>query len=496
LLSFLLKNKLPVFLFLLGMVGLSLWMYPRLHTGFLPRWDEGAFVLNYQAPPGTSLRETNRLLVRLENLMKEEPDIAAYSRRTGRGIAHRHPANEGDYLISLSKNPQKSTFQIMDELNQKASRQIPGLYLDFVQVLPDRLKDLAGEEKPIDILIYGNDQSVLLQTARRVAEKLKPIPGLVGLRPGEWPSEPEFDVTVNHRRAAQLGFRPGEVRRLVETALWGRVATTIKRGTQLAGVRVRYPDFYRKNLEALNRLSLYAPTGALIPLKQIATVRVREGQAAITHENGSLVAKVVADISGRDLGSVVKGIRRALSGLSLPYGVSISLAGDYKSQLQSFRQLILVLFLAGLLIFVVLLFEFNRIRTASAIFLGTLFSFTFVVLGLWVTRTNFDISSFMGTITVLGIVVNNGILLMDFATRYQSSGRPRESALLQAGKIRLRPILMTNATTVAGFLPLALNWGSGGEILQPFAVAVISGLVGSMIFSLIVIPVLYDWFRG
>ena len=204
----------------------------------------------------------------------------------------------------------------------------------------------------------------------------------------------------------------------------------------------------------------------------------------------------MADISGRDLGSVVKDVQKSLAEIRLPYGVSVSLGGDYKSQLQSFKQLILVLFLAALLIFVVLLFEFNRMRTAFAIFLGTLFSLTFVILGLWVTHTNFDISSFMGAITVLGIVVNNGILLMDFATRYEKLGQTRATALIQAGEIRLRPILMTNATTVAGFLPLALNWGSGGEILQPFAVAVISGLVGSMFFSLIVIPVLYDWFRG
>jgi len=496
LLKFLLKRKMVVFLFLLGMLVLSLWIYPHLHTGFLPQWDERAFVLNYKAPPGTSLEETNRLLVRLEDLMKQEPAILAYSRRTGRGIAHRHPANEGDYLVTLNEKRKKSTFRIMDELNRKATRQIPGLYLDFVQVLPDRLKDLAGEEKPIDILIFGNNQAVLQKTAQEIYRKLKPIRGLVGLRPGELPSEPEFDVKVNHQRAAQLGFHSGEVRQLVETALWGRVATTIKQGTQLAGVRVRYPKIFRKNLDALNALSVLSPTGEPIPLRQIATVHVREGQAAILHENGSLVAKVVADISGRDLGSVVKDIQKTLTEIRLPYGVSVSLAGDYKSQLRSFRQLILVLLLAGLLIFVVLLFEFNRLRTALAIFLGTLFSFTFVTLGLWITRTNFDISSFMGAITVLGIVVNNGILLMDFATRYQQSGKTRVAALLQAGQIRLRPILMTNATTVAGFLPLALSWGSGGEILQPFAVAVISGLVGSMIFSLVVIPVLYDWFRG
>ena len=493
--QFLIHRKEIVIVFLFLILGFSIFLFSHLHTGFLPEWDEGAFVLNYKAPPGTSLKETNRLLVQLENIMKSDPAIQAYSRRTGRGIAHRHPANEGDYLISLKGKRKRSTFQVMSDLNQKASRHIPGLYLDFVQVLPDRLKDLAGEEKPIDILVYGNNRKVLQKTAEKIYQKLKSVPGLVGLRPGELPSEPEFDVKVNHEKAAQLGFRPGDVQKLVETALWGRVSTYIPQGMRLVGVRLRYPESFRQNLDALRKLSILSPNGAMVPLKEIATIQVREGQAAITHENGSLVAKVVSDISGRDLGSIVKNIRDILHGIKLPYGVSVYLGGDYESQLRSFRQLLFVLALAGLLIFMVLLFEFNRFRTSLAIFLGTIFSFTFVIFGLWITGTSFDVSSFMGAITVLGIVVNNGILLMDFTVRYRQTGKSKIEALLLAGKVRIRPILMTNTTTIAGFLPMAFQLGTGGEILQPFSVAVISGLIGSVFFSLIVIPIFYDLFE-
>lgn len=492
-LQFLLHRKVIIVGVLVIVTTISIFLFSRLHTGFLPVWDEGTFVLNYQALPGTSLEETDRLLLQLEELMKNDPAIVAYSRRTGRGIAHRHPANEGDYLITLKEKRKRSTFQVMNDLTQQASARIPGLYLDFVQVLPDRLKDLAGEEKPIGILIFGNNQETLQKTAQEIYRKLKPIPGLVGLRPAELPSEPEFDVWVDHRKAAQLGFRPGDVQKLVETAVWGRVATYVKQGMRLAGVRLRYPQSFRENLDAVKDLPVLSASGAMVPLRQIATIGVRKGQAAILHENGSLVAKVLSDISGRDLGSVVKDIKKVLQEIKLPYGVSVYLGGDYESQLRSFRQLLFALLFAALLIFVVLLFEFNRFPTALAIFLGTIFSFTFVILGLWVTGTNFDISSFMGTITVLGIVVNNGILLMDFTARYRKAGKLKQEALLLAGRIRLRPILMTNTTTIAGFLPLALQMGTGGEILQPFAVAVISGLVGSLFFSLIVIPVLYDW---
>ena len=494
-LQFLLQRKVIVIVFLILILSFSLFLFPRLQTGFLPQWDEGAFVLNYKAPPGTSLKETNRLLLQLENIMKEEPDIEAYSRRTGRGIAHRHPANEGDFLISLREKYKVTTFEVMDNLTRKAANRIPGLYLDFVQVLPDRLKDLAGEEKPIDILVFGNSQAAIRKAAEDIYHHLKPIPGLVGLRLGEWPAGPEFDVKVNLEKAAQLGFRPGNVKKLIETALWGRVATYIKQGMRLVGVRLRYPESFRQKLDELEQLPILSANGSMVPLKQIATIGVQEGQAAINHENGSLVTKVLSDTSGRGLGSIVKDIKEVLHQIKLPYGVSISLAGDYESQLRSFKQLLIVLVIAGLLIFVVLLFEFNRFWTSLAIFMGTIFSFTFVILGLWITGTHFDISSFMGAITVLGIVVNNGILLIDFASRYRQAGKSKIEALLLAGRVRLRPILMTNTTTIAGFLPLALQLGKGGEILQPFAVAVISGLVGSVFFSLIVIPILYNLFE-
>ena len=491
-LRFFMGRKVLIFVLLLIITALSIFLFPKLPSGFLPEWDEGAFVLNYKALPGTSLKETDRLLIQLENIMQQDPAIAAYSRRTGRGIAHRHPANEGDYLISLKEKRSRSTFQVMNELNKLAAAKIPGLYLDFVQVLPDRLTDLAGEEKPVDILIYGNNQTLLQNTAREIYQKLKPISGLSGLRLGELPSEPEFDIKVDHQKAAQLGFLPGQVQKLIETAIWGRVCAYVKQGMRLVGVRLRYPQVFRKNLTALQNLSIPSPKGMMVPIRQIAAIRVREGQAAILHENGSLVAKVLADISGRDLGSVITDIKNVLAQIKLPYGVSVHLGGDYESQLNSFRQLFFVLILAGLLVFVVLLFEFNRLRTALSIFLGTIFSLVFVVFGLWLSATPFDISSFMGTIAVLGIVVNNGILLIDFTGRFRSKGKLKAEALLLAGRVRLRPILMTNTTTVAGFLPLAFNLSTGGEILQPFSVAVISGLLGGLFFSLIVIPILYD----
>jgi len=494
-LRYLLNNKLPALILLAAIIVLSALLYPALRTGFLPEWDEGAFVINYKAPPGTSLNETNKILFRFEKIMKQTPEIKAYSRRTGRGIAHRHPANEGDFLVSLKKNRTRSTEEIMSWLNRRASEKIPGLFLDFVQVLPDRLSDLAGEEKPIDILIFGNDNSVVQKTAFEIYSKLKKVKGLVGLAPAEFPSEPEFDILLHHEKAAQLGFKAGSVQKLIETAIWGKVSTYIKQGMRLVGVRLRYPKFYRKNFDALKQLQILSPTGEMVPINQIAKIKISEGKASILHENGSLVAKVLADISGRDLGSVVKDVKNILSKVKLPYGVSVYLGGDYASRLKSFKQLFFVLLLSSLLVLVVLLFEFNRFRTSFAIFLGTISSFSFVIFGLYVTKVNFDISSFIGTITVLGIVVNNGILLMDFTTRYRRNGKSKKEAVLIAGRLRLRPILITNTTTIAGFLPLALQLGSGGEILQPFAVAVISGLLGSMFFSLIVIPLLYDLFE-
>jgi multidrug efflux pump subunit AcrB len=458
-------------------------------------WDEGTIVLDYKAPAGTSLEETDRICRRIEEILKSFPEIESYSRRTGYGLAHPHPAHEGDFLISLKDKRKCSTFGIMEDLQKKVENIFPSLDIDLFQVLPDRLGDLTGKQKTIVVKVFGNDIEALKNTAKKVKNKLDKIDGLVGVRLGISKSEPEFDINFDNNKIARLGFNSSDISKQLKIALWGDVVTEVKRGMRLIGVRLRYPEDYRAHIKEVKNLPLFTNGGKTVPLSTLADVEIKEGEAEISHENGSLLVTVTAGIVGRDLGSAVRDIKLTLGTLHLPQGVTLNLAGDWESRLKSFRELFWVLMIAGFLIFAALLFEFESYRTAFAIFLGTILSFSFVVFGLFITRIPFDVSSFIGMITSLGIVVNNGILLIDFAERYKREGSALAECVIMAGGVRLRPILITTITTAAGFLPMAVQIGSGGEMLQPFAVAVISGLLGSIFFSLIVIPTLYYRFE-
>ncbi len=494
-LSFILNNLWIVFLFIALIVAISLFVYPHLKTGFLPVWDEGSIVLDYRAPPGTSLEETDRLMLQIEDVIKKIPDVRVYSRRTGYGLAHPHPAHEGDFLISLKDNRKKSTFEIITYLEKEVKKIFPEMEIELFQVLPDRLGDLTGKQKPVVVKVFGNDYEALKETAAKIKSEIENIKGLSGIRLGITESEPEFDIIVDRLNATRFGLTPEVISKYSKIIFWGEVSTRIKEGLRLVGVRVRYPVNYRNRINKIEDFLIYSPKAGYIPLKMVAKVEVRRGQSEITHENGSLMVSVLANIEGRALGSVINDLKSALKKINIPAGVSISLAGDYESQMKSFKELLSVTIFAIILIFTVLLFEFKSIKTSISILIGTICSISFIIFGLYLTDTPFDVSSFVGTITVLGILINNGILLIDFTERNRKKGLEIKNAILEAGKTRLRPILITNLTTIAGFLPLALQIGAGGEILKPFSIAVISGLSGSMIFSLVVIPALFYFLR-
>ncbi|RKY89075.1 hypothetical protein DRQ09_01975, partial [candidate division KSB1 bacterium] len=433
-LSFILNNLWIVFLFIALIVAISLFVYPHLKTGFLPVWDEGSIVLDYRAPPGTSLEETDRLMLQIEDVIKKIPDVRVYSRRTGYGLAHPHPAHEGDFLISLKDNRKKSTFEIITYLEKEVKKIFPEIEIELFQVLPDRLGDLTGKQKPVVVKVFGNDYEALKETAAKIKSEIENIKGLSGIRLGITESEPEFDIIVDRLNATRFGLTPEVISKYSKIIFWGEVSTRIKEGLRLVGVRVRYPVNYRNRINKIEDFLIYSPKAGYIPLKMVAKVEVRRGQSEITHENGSLMVSVLANIEGRALGSVINDLKSALKKINIPAGVSISLAGDYESQMKSFKELLSVTIFAIILIFTVLLFEFKSIKTSISILIGTICSISFIIFGLYLTDTPFDVSSFVGTITVLGILINNGILLIDFTERNRKKGLEIKNAILEAGK--------------------------------------------------------------
>ena len=466
-------------------------VFLRLPTGFLPEWDEGDIVFDYQAESGMSLEAVDKVMVKVEAIVAKVPELKLYVRKTGTHLGTPFaPPTVGEIVILLNPDRARSTFEIMDDLRAKVEKEFPDLDTDFHQILPDRLGDLTGSAKPIVVSVVGNNLDKAWELARRVQEKLEKIDGLNGVLVNLPAAQKEIRVVPDQKRLSLLGLSSADAFRYSGLALYGETVTSVARGVQLIPVRAMYAGAFRSDASALGRIPVYTPNGGVLPLDKLMAFSSAEQVPEVHHKNGSIVVSVNAEIGDRPLGDAIGDVKAALAGMgSADY--SIELEGNYKEQQNSFHELLLVLVFSALLILLCLLFIFESYLTSLAVFAGTLASTTFVVFGLKLAGIEFDVSSFTGMITVMGIVVNNGILVIAFAERAANAGLAPAAAVMEACTLRFRPVLITNLAAIAGFLPMALNIGKGGEVLRPFSVAMISGLVGAMFFSLVAIPVFY-----
>ncbi len=474
------------------LIAMGICAFLRLPNGFLPEWDEGDIVLDYLAPAGTSIYGTDEICNKVEAIIKNIPDVQMYIRKTGTHLGTPFaPSNVGEIIILLKKRRTHTTFHIMDQLREEVSKAIPELDADLHQMLPDRLGDLRGTAKPVVVNILGNDVEKLRSAAEDVKATLEKIQGVNGVLINLPPPQKEIKVTGDQANASLLGVGMSEVFHHARLALYGEVISNLQKGLQTIPIRQFYAGDYRNHIEDIAKIPIYTQNGGIVPLGNLATFALVDRNPEVHHENGSLVVSVNAEISGRPLGDVVRDIKGAL--LTIKNGnVTTELMGNYKDQQESFTELLWVLLISVVFILAILLFIFESYKTALAVFLGTLCSATFVIVGLWITRTEFDVSSFTGMIAVMGIVVNNGILVIDFVERFRKNGMALAESIRAAGSLRFRPVLITNLAAIAGFLPMAVNLGHGGEVLRPFSIAMISGLIGSMFFSLLVMPLFYD----
>jgi len=473
--------------------GIALFSYLKIPSGFLPEWDEGTIVHDYLAPPGSSIEGTKSMLKSIAAYIMTIPEVKTYSLRTGRSLAHpRTHANDGDFVISLKQGHKRSSFEIMDQIREFDRTHEPRLEPELFQVLPDRLNDLSGEIAPIVIKVFGEKLPIIQQTAAQIADSLEKIDGAVDVYKGFFNSEPELTIRVDPEAASRYGLSVSEVSQTVHMALWGDDVTQMMEGLKMIPVRIRYPRQDFNHVEKIKKLPIFlASINRVLLLDEVANIKKVPGKTDIDHENLSQVVNIKAHISGRDLGSIIEDVKNMLSHISLPPGVTIEIGGQYQSQKQSFSQLILILAFGILLVFSILLFEFKSFRTAGVVLLGTILSVSGVFLMLWITHIPLDISAFMGMIMIIGVVVNNGILIIDYTENYLKEKADVAEALLMASQVRMRPILMTMLATIFGFLPLAFAMGEGSEMLQPLAVSMIGGMSLSMFLSLLVIPGLY-----
>jgi CzcA family heavy metal efflux pump len=474
----------------------SFFCYKALGSDLLPAMDEGGFVLDYITPPGTSLDETNLMISQIEQMIREIPEVQGYSRRTGLqlGLAAVTEANSGDFAVILKGKRSRSVDDIVAELRAKIKQQEPAVDVEFVQVLQDMINDLSNAPEPIQIKMFSPDAALLSQWAPRVADAIGKIDGVVDVLNGvdNTISGPATVFRVDPTVAARAGFTPEEVAIDASAMLEGEPAAAPVIAKDISyTIRVRYPKSNRSSLAAMSNTLLNSASGHTATLGTLANITQVPGQTEIRRENLQRDVAVTARLEDRDLGSGMAAVQKVVDGLHVPSSMRVVYGGTYAEQQQSFHDLLLVLILAILLVFLVLLFEFRTLAAPLAILSSALLSTSGVFLALLITRTTFNIASFMGLIMVIGIVAKNGILLLDADQRSRAAGYSAHDAMIQAGRRRLRPIVMTAMAAVAGMLPLALALGAGSQMLQPLAIAVIGGITVSMVLSLIITPAVH-----
>jgi multidrug efflux pump subunit AcrB len=465
--------------------------------------DEGGFTLDYWTPAGASLSETNRMVLHMEQIAKAVPEVESTSRRTGAelGLAAVTEANRGDILVKLKQKRDRSIEEVMEDIRKKVVVQEPAVNVEFVQVLQDMIGDLTGEPEPVTVKLFSQDPALLQTWAPKVGDAIaydektkRGVEGVVDVLNGieNTISGPAVNFQINPSIAARAGFTPEEVATDAAAIIEGEPALTpVVSNDRVYTVRVRFPADKRASLETIGNTLLTSASGHTATLGSLAQITELPPQTEIRRENLLRDATVTARIEGTDLGSAIKGVQQTVDGLHLPPAIHVEYGGTYKEQQKSFRDFAFVLVLAIVLVFIVLLFEFRTFAAPVAILASALLSTSGVFIALVITRTTFNVSSFMGMIMVVGIVAKNGILLLDADQRIRAAGASAEEAMLQASRRRLRPIVMTALATIAGMLPLAFAIGAGSQMLQPLAIAVIGGILISMVLSLVITPAVH-----
>ena len=467
-----------------GCVAGAYALYHAVGTDYLPALDEGAFVLDYITPPQSTLHDTGLLLGKIQQILASTPEVVAFSRRTGTQLGFfLTESNRGDISVRLKANRSRSIYQVIDSVRRRILENVPGVRIEFSQVLQDLIGDLSGTPEPIEVKVFGADQPTIEATSRRIAAILRGTPGLVDVLSGIVLSSPEEEFLVNETAAERYGISAADVRAALHVVIEGTVATQLRVGDRLYGVRVRYPDVFHEDLGALSEVMLKSPNGGDVPLSEVTTLRYLGLPAELDRERLRPVVHVTARISGIDLGTAMARVRQRLAGINLAPGVSLEYGGLYTEQQKAFHELSTVLIAGTVAMFLVLLWEFGRLGPALAVLTAAVSCLAGSFLGLQLTGITLNISSFMGIIMVAGITAKNGILLLDHAERDVARGIGPRAALMEAAQIRLRPILMTTLATAAGLAPLAIGLGAGAKVQQPLAVAVIGGLAFALILS-------------
>ncbi len=472
------------------LVALGGFAYTQVGTGFMPSIDEGGFVLDYVAPPGTALKDSDAMLRQVEDILRATPEVDTFSRRTGLqlGGGLTEP-NTGDFFVRLKPLPRRAVEDVMAGVHQQVEDQVPGLQVELLQLMEDLIGDLTSVPQPIEIKIFGDDPAQVRALAPKVADLIGKIDGVTEINNGVVPAGDGLDIRIDPARAGIEGVDPASAAGQLETYLAGQVATTVQQGTRTVGVRVWLAQADRATMQDVGNLLVIAPDGHKVALNRIADIRITNGEPELARDNLKNMVAVTARIEGRDLGGTVSDVQKALDGSGLFSGTAYyELGGLYAEQQAAFRGLLIVIIAAFLLVFVLLLFLYERFDFALAIVAMPLLAMAAVFIGLWLTATELNITAMMGMTMVVGIVTEVAIFYFSEFELLLSQGVAPQVARHDAAANRFRPIAMTTLAAILALLPLAFGLGEGSAMQQPLAIAIISGLLVQLPLVLLVMP--------
>ena len=475
----------------------GVFIFQNLQSDFLPEFDEGGFVIDYWAPPGTSLTETSRVLNEAEDILRANPDVEGYSRRLGAEMGmFVTEAYRGDFAVKLKTDRTHSTEEVIAGLRHEFAERFPMIRWDFPGILTDVIDDLQLAPEPIEIKLFSPDLKWLEQIAPHVEDEIKAVPGVVDTKNGLTETGPSINLRVRPADAERFGLTAQDIANAASTALLGNVASSMLEGDRVVNIRVLGEPSSVNSVAALRELPIRTSTGAVIRLNQVADVSVEPSEVELVRDDLRQDIIVSGALEGRDLGSAMREIQDKLSqDKSLPPG-TVEYGGHYQLQQESFRNLVVVLAAAILLVFTVLLIEFRSFNEPVAIVFGSVLALFGTVAALWLTGITLNIVSILGAIIGIGIVAKNGILMLDFVQQLEAGGAELVDALVRSGHRRLRPVLMTSMAAALGMLPLAYGIGAGADMLRPLAIAVIGALCISVLLSLVATPVAYFILRS
>ena len=483
------QNPIISFILIAAMAVTIYFILPKLQTGFLPEMDEGSIVLDYSSPPGTSLEETDNMLKQVEKLIVKTPEVSGYSRRTGTqmGFFITEP-NTGDYLIQLKKTRQRSTDEVIADIRKQIETSQPALRIDFGQVIGDMLGDLMTSVQPISLKIFGNDAKILQSLSKRVAQVISKVDGTADVFNGIVIAGPSVSVIPNFEKLAQFGISPASLQYQMQTGLEGNIVGSMLEKEQMPFIRLKDAENNNHSVEALSHLRVFLPNGKLKPIGELCTIQINEGDAEIKRENLQSIGEVTARLENRDLGSVINEIRKKVAAeIALPQGYHIEYGGAFAEQQKSFKELLGILIASSLLVFTVMLFLFKDFGVAFLIIVLAVLGISGSYLALYITNTPLNVGSYTGLIMIIGIIGENAVFTF-LQFRDSLKVQTVDDAVVYAISTRLRPKLMTALGAIIALFPLALGIGTGSQLHQPLAIAVIGGFLFALPILLIILP--------